>query len=66
MLSPEAGMWFKKFNIPSPGHILIYGPPVSSISQFCCSIWYPSKLNSVHFWPLDLLVFNYGSIHALD
>ncbi|CAA7027029.1 unnamed protein product [Microthlaspi erraticum] len=29
MLSPEAGMWFSKFNIPSPGHILIYGPPGS-------------------------------------
>ncbi|KAL0736296.1 hypothetical protein Bca4012_012506 [Brassica carinata] len=29
LLSPAAGMWFSKFNIPSPGHILIYGPPGS-------------------------------------
>ncbi|ESQ40798.1 hypothetical protein EUTSA_v10012497mg [Eutrema salsugineum] len=29
LLSPEAGMWFSKFSIPSPGHILIYGPPGS-------------------------------------
>ncbi|KAL0752090.1 hypothetical protein Bca101_034093 [Brassica carinata] len=27
LLSPTAGMWFSKFSIPSPGHILIYGPP---------------------------------------
>ncbi|CAF1788711.1 unnamed protein product, partial [Brassica napus] len=29
LLSPTAGMWFSKFSIPSPGHILIYGPPGS-------------------------------------
>ncbi|CAN8298765.1 unnamed protein product [Cochlearia groenlandica] len=29
LLSPAAGMWFSKFNIPSPGNILIYGPPGS-------------------------------------
>ncbi|XP_020878129.1 peroxisome biogenesis protein 1 isoform X3 [Arabidopsis lyrata subsp. lyrata] len=29
LLSPAAGMWFSKFKIPSPGHILIYGPPGS-------------------------------------
>ncbi|CAH2073519.1 unnamed protein product [Thlaspi arvense] len=29
LLSPAAGMWFSKFNIPSPGHVLIYGPPGS-------------------------------------
>ncbi|EOA19835.1 hypothetical protein CARUB_v10000082mg [Capsella rubella] len=29
LLSPAAGMWFSKFSIPSPGHILIYGPPGS-------------------------------------
>ncbi|CAN7069002.1 unnamed protein product [Brassica rapa subsp. trilocularis] len=29
LLSPTAGMWFSEFSIPSPGHILIYGPPGS-------------------------------------
>ncbi|KAG7549991.1 P-loop containing nucleoside triphosphate hydrolase [Arabidopsis thaliana x Arabidopsis arenosa] len=29
LLSPAAGMWFSKFKVPSPGHILIYGPPGS-------------------------------------
>ncbi|XP_010491483.1 PREDICTED: peroxisome biogenesis protein 1-like isoform X2 [Camelina sativa] len=29
LLSPAAAMWFSKFRIPSPGHILIYGPPGS-------------------------------------
>lgn len=29
LLSPAAGLWFSKFSIPSPGHILIYGPPGS-------------------------------------
>ncbi|XP_010423078.1 PREDICTED: peroxisome biogenesis protein 1 isoform X2 [Camelina sativa] len=29
LLSPAAAMWFSKFSIPSPGHILIYGPPGS-------------------------------------
>lgn len=56
LLSPTAGMWFSKFSIPSPGHILIYGPPVSSRPRFCCSIWNLSKINLVHFWSLDLLV----------
>ncbi|RVW87838.1 Peroxisome biogenesis protein 1 [Vitis vinifera] len=27
LLSPASGMWFSTYNLPLPGHVLIYGPP---------------------------------------
>lgn len=35
LLSPASGMWFSTYNLPLPGHILIYGPPVCSALQPC-------------------------------
>ncbi|KAE8009972.1 hypothetical protein FH972_006373 [Carpinus fangiana] len=29
LLSPSSGMWFSSYNLPLPGHVLIYGPPGS-------------------------------------
>ncbi|KAF5736234.1 putative peroxisome biogenesis factor [Tripterygium wilfordii] len=29
LLSPSSGMWFSTYNLPLPGHVLIYGPPGS-------------------------------------
>lgn len=29
LLSPASGMWFSTYNLPLPGHVLIYGPPGS-------------------------------------
>ncbi|GAV58235.1 AAA domain-containing protein/PEX-1N domain-containing protein [Cephalotus follicularis] len=29
LLSPTSGMWFETYNLPLPGHVLIYGPPGS-------------------------------------
>ena len=29
LLSFAPGMWFSSHSLPFPGHILIYGPPVS-------------------------------------
>ncbi|PON46956.1 Peroxisome biogenesis factor, partial [Parasponia andersonii] len=29
LLSSASGMWFSSYNFPLPGHVLIYGPPVS-------------------------------------
>lgn len=44
LLSPAAGLWFSKFSIPSPGHILIYGPPVSSRPHFLVPFGIPRNL----------------------
>ena len=44
LLSPTAGMWFSKFSVPSPGHILIYGPPVSSRPRFSVPFGITQKL----------------------
>lgn len=29
LLSPACGTWFSNLNLPLPGHVLVYGPPVS-------------------------------------
>lgn len=30
LLSSASGLWFGSYNLPLPGHVLIYGPPVST------------------------------------
>ncbi|KAK3043702.1 hypothetical protein RJ639_000118 [Escallonia herrerae] len=43
LLSPDSGMLFTNYNLPFPGHVLIYGPPVSFYQHLpllvfvCCS-----------------------------
>jgi peroxin-1 len=32
LLTPAYGVWFSSHNLSLPGHVLIYGPPVSSSS----------------------------------
>lgn len=29
LLAPASGIWFSTYNLPLPGHVLIYGPAVS-------------------------------------
>lgn len=33
LLSSAAGLFLSNYNLPFPGHVLIYGPPVSSFLQ---------------------------------
>lgn len=33
LLSPSSAKLFSSYNLPFPGHVLIYGPPVSSSLQ---------------------------------
>lgn len=35
LLSPTSSMRFSTYNLPLPGHVLIYGPPVCSALQLC-------------------------------
>lgn len=37
LLTPASGAWFSSHDLPLPGHVLIYGPPVSA-SSF--EIWF--------------------------
>lgn len=32
LLSPASGAWFSSHDLPLPGHVLLYGPPVSLLT----------------------------------
>lgn len=38
LLSPSSGIWFSSFMLPLPGHVLIYGPTVSTASEYRFSL----------------------------
>ena len=55
LLSPASGLWFGTNNLPLPGHILIYGPPVSYLRFEVTKMNYCLKGLESYIYRLDII-----------